>query len=52
MVGGGGGRGSFLKVIVNVFNPAEESGKFMDSGVQRCQILAITEDVPESNLNL
>ena len=45
------GGGSFLKVIVNVFNPAEDSGKFMDSGVQRCQILAITEDVPESNFN-
>ena len=39
------GGGSFLKVIVNVFNPAEESGKFINSGVQRCQIL-------ESNFNL
>ena len=46
------GGGSFLKVIVNVFNPAEESGKFINSGVQRCQILVITEDVPESNFNL
>ena len=41
-----------MKFIVNVFNPAEESGKFMDSRVQRCQILAITEDVSESNFNL
>ena len=44
--------GSFLKVIVNVFEPNSESGKFLNSGVQRCQILAITEDVPESNFNL
>ena len=44
--------GSYLKVIVNVFEPNSESGKFLNSGVQRCQILAITEDVPESNLNL
>jgi len=41
--------GSYLKVV---FEPNSESGKFLNSGVQRCQILAITEDVPESNLNL
>ena len=40
--------GSYLKVIVNVF----ESEKFLNSGVQRCQILAIKEDVPESNFNI
>jgi len=39
-------------VILNVFEPNSESGKFLNSGVQRCQILAITEDVPESNFNL
>ena len=44
--------GSFLKVIVNVFEPNSESGKFLNSGVQRCQILTVTEDVPESNFNL
>ncbi len=47
--------GSFLKVIVNVFDPEERninSERFMNSGVQRCQILGITEDVPESNHNL
>lgn len=47
--------GSFLKVIVNVFDPEESnvnSGRFLNSGVQRCQILGITEDVPESNHNL
>ena len=44
--------GSFVKVIVNVFEPNSESGKFLNSVVQRCQILAIIEDVPESNFNL
>ena len=46
--------GSFMKVIVNVFDPEEErsSGTFSNSGVQRSQILAICEDVPESNRNL
>ena len=43
-----------MKVVVNAFNPNEEkkSGKFLNSGVQRCQILAICEDIPESNFNL
>lgn len=44
--------GEFMKVIVNVFEPDQSSGMFLDSGVQRCQILAITEDIPESNTNL
>ena len=42
-------------VIVNVFDPEESnvnSGRLLNSGVQRCQILGITEDVPESNHNL
>ena len=46
------GGGEFLKVIVNVFDPENDSGKYLDSGVQRCQILAITENVPETNFNL
>ena len=45
--------GSFLKVIVNVFVPDDDRNtKFSNSGVQKCQILAITEDVPESYENL
>ena len=46
---------SFLKVIVNIFDPEDNnvnSGRFLNSGVQRCQILGITENVPESNYNL
>ncbi len=39
-------------MIVNVFNPSEDDNKYKDSGSQRCQILAIAEDVPESNFNL
>ena len=37
---------------MNVFNPDDDNNKYKDSGVQRCQILGITEDVPESNSNL
>ena len=51
-VGGGGG---FLKVACNVFDPENLhscSSKYQDSGVQRIQILAIVEDIPESNWNL
>ena len=46
--------GSFMKIIVNVFDPDVEksSGKYSNSGVQRCHILAISEDIPESNQNL
>ena len=47
--------GSFLKVIVNIFDPEDNnvnSERFLNSGVQRCQILGITENVPESNYNL
>ena len=47
------GGGGLLKVIVNVFDVDEDTeSKYMNSGVQRCQILAIVEDVPESNYNL
>ena len=48
------GGGAFLKVIVNVFDALEDtlSNSFLNSGVQRCQILAIAEEVPESNHNL
>jgi len=48
-----GGR-SFLKVILNVSDPLEDdlSNGFLNSGVQRCQVLAIAEEVPESNYNL
>jgi len=45
----------FLKVIVNVFDPAEKhstSALFDDSGVKRCFVLAIVEDVSEDNGNL
>ena len=46
------GGGGLLKVIVNVFDVDEDKEtKYMNSGVQRCQILAIVEDVPESNYN-
>ncbi len=46
MIGGGG----LLKVIVNVFDVDEDTeSRYMNSGVQRCQILAIVEDAPESN---
>ena len=51
-VDGGGG---FLKVACNVFDPKNlhsYSSKYQDSGVQRIQILAIVEDIPESNWNL
>ncbi|XP_047136879.1 uncharacterized protein LOC124813624 [Hydra vulgaris] len=44
--------GSFLKIIINVFDVNEKkkfSVMYMNSGVQ---ILAIVEDVPESNHNL
>ena len=46
--------GSFMKVIVNVFDPEEElaSDTYLNSGVKRCQILAMCEDIPESNYNL
>ncbi len=30
----------------------DTESRYMNSGVQRCQILAIVEDVPESNYNL
>jgi len=47
------GGGGLLKVIVNVFDVDEDTeSRYMNSGVQRCQILAIVEDVPESNYNL
>ncbi len=48
-----GGR-SFLKVILNVSDPLEDdlSNGFLNSGVQRCKVLAIAEEVPESNYNL
>ena len=45
----------FLKVIVNVFDPAEKhstSKLHDDSGVKRCFVLAIVEDVSEDNGNL
>ena len=38
--------------MVNIFEPNSKSGKFLNSEVQRCQILTITEDVPESNFDL
>ena len=48
------GGGSFLKVIINVFdaNESTKSAIYMNSGVQRCQILAIVEDIPDTNHNL
>ena len=48
------GGGGFMKVIVNVFSPDEDldDGLYINSGVQRSQILSIVEDVPESNQNL
>ena len=41
-------------VIVIVFSPDEDldDGLYINSGVQRSQILSIVEDVPESNQNL
>ena len=46
--------GSFMKVVINVFNPEQERSteNYNNSGVQRSQILAISEDIPESNYNL
>ncbi|XP_047138848.1 uncharacterized protein LOC124814833 [Hydra vulgaris] len=46
--------GGFMKVIVNVFDVNENttSNLYLNSGVQRCQILSIVEDVQESNFNL
>ena len=48
------GGGSFLKVVINAFDPNEstKSAIYMNSGIQRCQILPIVEDIPESNHNL
>lgn len=53
------GGGGFLKIIVNVFDPEAKDeidvGKkstFTDSGVQKCQFLAIVADVPENHENL
>ena len=52
------GGGGFLKVIVNVFDTEElddsesNSTIFKNSGVQRCQILSLVQDVPENNYNL
>jgi len=46
--------GGFIKVIANVFHANENtsSSLYLNSGVQRCQILSIVEDVQESNFNL
>ena len=46
--------GSFMKVVINVFNPEQERSteNYNNSGVQRSQILAISEDISESNYNL
>ncbi|XP_065672397.1 uncharacterized protein LOC136090170 [Hydra vulgaris] len=48
------GGGGFMKVIVNVFDINENttSNLYLNSGVQRCQILSIVGDVQESNFNL
>ena len=48
------GGGGFMKVVVNVFDENENttSDLYLNSGVQRCQILAIIEDVQESNFIL
>ena len=46
------GGGSFMKIIVNVFDVHEKRNEHLDSGVQKCQILAITEDISETNANL
>ncbi|XP_065648191.1 uncharacterized protein LOC136077891 [Hydra vulgaris] len=46
-----GGQG-FLKVIVNVFDKTNKNEIYIDSGVKRCFILAIVEDVCEDNGNL
>ena len=46
---------NFLKVIVNIFDPNNKhstSSVYDDSGVKRCFILAIVEDVSEDNGNL
>ena len=46
--------GSFLKVVINVFD-ANESTKpaiYINSGVQRCQILAIVEEIPDLRIIL
>ena len=48
------GGGSFLKILTNVFDSNEitKSAIYMNSRVQCCKILAIVEDIPESNHNL
>jgi hypothetical protein len=44
---------NFLKAIVNVFDPSEPNQDiYSDSGVRKCFILAIVEDVSEDNGNL
>ena len=47
------GGGGLFRVIVNMFVTDEDTEyKYLNNGVQRCQILAIVEDKPESNHNL
>nr|XP_047123970.1 uncharacterized protein LOC105848184 isoform X2 [Hydra vulgaris] len=48
------GGGGIMKVFANVFDVNENttSNLYLNSGVQRCQILSIVEDVQESNFNL
>ena len=49
------GGGSFFKVIINIFDchrNNDDSDEFLNSGVQRSQFLAVSEDIPESNYNL
>ena len=46
---------NFLKVIINIFDPNKKhstSSVYDDSGVKRCFILAIVENVSEDNGNL
>ena len=46
-----GGQG-FLKVIVKVFDKTNKNEMYIESGVKKCFILAIVENVSEDNGNL
>ena len=49
------GGGGYLTVIANVFDPETPHSsidKYIDTGVQRCQLICIVEDVRETNYNL
>ncbi|XP_065680713.1 uncharacterized protein LOC136094705 [Hydra vulgaris] len=46
------GSQGFLKVTVNVFDKANKNEMYINSGVKKCFILAIVENVSEDNGNL